>query len=252
MQSILPPEDRPFEIPRPVGVRPEFYMDAVLDQAASMKAARPIYHDVERVKIIIPGIVTNIHVKNVDDVDRRRWPEEYRAFREGREQPLDGTPLEEWPILTKAMVEELKHWKIRTVEELAQLSDVAIQQIGIGGRALRDRAKAFLDDAERERLTSRLTHENGLLQTRVAVLEKQVNELGAILERIDAERRALAERPYLGATLVPGPDPRGAGQGWLQQEVEPPPSALDALAERPSRRRRGAASEELDEIGEAA
>jgi hypothetical protein len=249
MQSmnVLPFEDRPLGDIRPAGVRPEFYSDAVLDQGASAAAGRPIYRDVEFVKIIVPGVVTNVHVKIVGQTEKARWPREYEAFRVGLEQPVEGTPIEEWPILTRAMVKELKHFEVRTVEELGNLSDVALQNIGMGGRALRDQAKAYLSEAERLKLNTQLTRDNELLQSRIAVLEAQVGELGQLLTRIDAERRVLADRPHPLATAVPAHfDPLSSpmsiavpAQGPIQ-----PTSSLDAMA---NRRRRRPMPEGVDE-----
>jgi hypothetical protein len=223
-------------------LRGDFYMDTIKDELASRNAGREIHKEVERVRVIIPGAVASIVVKNVDDTHRQRWPEQYAAFKAGREQPLSGTALVEWPVLNRAMVEELHHLKVRTVEELANLSDIQVQNIGMGGQMLRARARAFLDDAEHEALTTKLVGENDVLRSRVASLEAQVNELGQQMVRVaDRERRFYDDRhPY--ATHVPGDnDPfeqRKAFQGNL---VEPEPSsALDVFANMaPPTRRRG-------------
>jgi hypothetical protein len=230
-------------------LRPDFFMDTVKDEVASREAGRAIHREVERVRIIIPGAVASIVVKNVDNSHRERWPKEYDAFRAGREQPLSGMALKEWPVLNRAMVEELHHLQIRTVEELANLSDIQVQHIGMGGQMLRARAKAYLDDAEYEALTTKLTAENDLMRSRIAALEGQVNELGRQL-LIMAQQRQLPDPGVPGfQSHVPGQnDPRElqayerqAFQGTL---VEPPAtvSALDTLADQPlprSRHRRG-------------
>ena len=52
-------------------------MDTVKDEVASRNAGREIYREIERVRIIIPGAVASIVVKNVDDTHRERWPAEY-------------------------------------------------------------------------------------------------------------------------------------------------------------------------------
>jgi hypothetical protein len=242
MQSmnVLPFEDRAAEM-RPAGVRPEFYSDAVLDQGATAAAGRPIYRDVEFVKIIVPGVVTNVHVKIVGPAEKARWPREYEAFRVGLEQPVEGTPIEEWPILTRAMVKELKHFEIRTVEELSVISDVAVQNIGMGGRDLRAQAKAYLSEAERLKLNTQLTRDNELLTSRIASLEAQVGQLGELLTRIDAERRVLADRPNPLAVAVPAHfDPMAMA---VPVQGAPPTSALDAMANRRRSRRAPEADE---------
>src|SRR5215831_17320669 len=111
-------------------LRPEFFMDPVRDEAASAEAGREIWREVERVRIIIPGAVATVLVKNVSDIERNRWPDEYRAWKAGQEVPLTGTPIEQWPVLNQAHCKILRYHEVRTVEEVARLSDVHVQQLG--------------------------------------------------------------------------------------------------------------------------
>lgn len=247
--NVLPPQDRIYEAPRPSGNRAEFYLAAVADPAASAAAGRQIFRNAEMVRVVVPGSVTNVHVKYVDEEAKARWPREYEAFKAGVEAPPEGTPIEQWPILLPAQVQELKHFKIHTVEEIAELSDQALQRIGMGARNLRDHARAFLKKAERLALTSQLTQENDMLRSRVAALEAQVGELGRLLERLDGERRATADRASPLASTPPAlADPmellkmvmQAAMQGGqmaantpqaapLAQVLMQPKSALDGL-----------------------
>lgn len=218
-------------------LRPDFFMDTVKDELASHQAGRDIFREIERVRIVIPGAVASMVVKNVDDSHRNRWPEHYAAFRGGREQPLVGLPLTEWPVLNRAQVRELEYLQIRTVEELAGLSDVHLQSIGMGGRMLRERARAYLDEAEHEALTTKLVGENDVLRSRVAALETQVAELGKQLVTLAHQRHQMADMPHAVATLVPGADDPFQRQAYQGALVEPPapPSALDGFAEMPER-----------------
>ena len=235
---------RSFGAPSPE-LRPDFYMDSVKDEVASHGAGRDIFREVERVRIIIPGAVASIVVKNVDDSHRRRWPQAYEAFRAGREAPVSGLPLEEWPILNRAQIAELRAMQIRTVEEMAALSDLAVQRIGMGGLMLRDRARAYLDDSQREALTTKLSAENDVLRSRVGALERQVDELGRQLLALAAAQPAGAGHSF--QTYVPGehdplqPRPPGVRQGLPSAKAgagaapAEPPSSLDSFADRPAR-----------------
>jgi hypothetical protein len=234
-------------------LRPDFFMDMERDEFASREAGREVFREIERVRIIIPGAVATISVKNVSDVERQRWPEAYAAFKAGQEAPITGTPVEEWPVLNRAMVAELRHLQIRTVEELARLSDIQVQQIGMGGMLLRERARAFLDDAAHEALTSKALAENDVLRVRVAALEKQVDEMARHMQSLAHQNRALGDRRPDFQTYVPGENEapmselRQAYQGMSEPDLPasagavlpPPPSALDKLAARPVRPRRG-------------
>lgn len=240
-------------------LRADFYMDTVKDELASHAAGRDIHREVERVRIIIPGAVASILVKNVDDSHRQQYPEQYAAFKAGREQPLSGTALSQWPVLNRAMVEELHYLKLRTVEEIANLSDVQLQGL-MGGQNLRALARAYLDDAEAQALTTKLTAENDVLRSRVGVLEAQVGELGQQLAALSAaSRRLYDERPAF-QNYVPGQDDpfqqqRQPFQGNLIEAPRPPAaSALDAFATMPAPtpRRRGELSFDPADTGEAA
>jgi hypothetical protein len=225
-------------------------MDSERDGLASVQAGRDIFRSVERVRIVIPGAVASIVVKNVDDSHRERWPEAYAAFKRGQEAPLQGMPLEEWPILNKAAIAELHHLQIRTVEELAGLSDVAVQGIGMGGQLLRERARAWFDDAEHEALTNKLLTENDTLRSRVSTLEQQVEALGQQMLQMASAAQHQRDAVPLAHAYVPGQhDPVELAKGAPGVMPPAPGSALDQLARSGggSRRRRGSTAETTGE-----
>jgi hypothetical protein len=230
-------------------VRAEFFMDTVEDRRASIDAGRPVFREIESVKVIIPGLIASVVVHRVNEEHRQRWPEQYAAFKAGQDPVLNGTPLEEWPILNKAAISELRHAQIRTVEELAALSDIAVQGIGMGGQVLRERARGWLDDAQHEAFTNRLLHDNDLLRSEVGALKTQNEELSRHLTLVSARIGALEERRGGFATLVPGEaDP------FERAKTEPPrvTSAIDQLAAQGARPRRARRGEPGPLDGEAA
>jgi hypothetical protein len=229
-------------------LRGEFFVDSEKDGLASAKAGRDIFRTVERVRIVIPGAVASIVVKNVDDTHRERWPEAYAAFKRGQEAPLQGMPLEEWPILNKAAIAELHYLQIRTVEELRDVSDLALQNI-MGGQALRERARAWFDDAEHEALTTRLLGENDTLRLRVVTLETQVEALGAQMLQMASAAQHQRDMMPAAHAYVPGQhDPHEIAKAAGAALMPPVPgSALEALAQQSGggrRRRRPEQDEE--------
>ena len=164
---------------------------------------RKTYKMVERVQVYMPGNGLNSPVFNVTDEHRERWPKEYEAFKKGVEPDLNGTPLEEWAILNKAMVMELKAMHIRTIEDVATLPDTAVQRIGRGGYALRDRALAFLDQAKEQELVTRLTAQDEQHKDEIAVLRRQVEEMGAMLESQQKQIHDAGDRPSALSTIIP-------------------------------------------------
>lgn len=126
---------------------PVFFVEAVKNTFRSEQDGRPHYDDIEMVKLLIPGDKNSAPVKRVDDEDRARYPKQYAAFKAGIEAPTEGTPLAEWPPITKSQALELAHFNIKTVEHLAQVHDGQLQNLPMGSRSLREQAKAYLDIA---------------------------------------------------------------------------------------------------------
>ena len=128
-------------------VYPRFFMDAVQDIIASEQQGRPIFREEERVEIIMAGNPYSKPVHRVTQEHKDRWPKEYDAFRKGEEIAVHGTPLEQWSILKRSQVLELKALGFVTVDQLAEMNDHAMQRIPMYGRRLKELAGAFIDDA---------------------------------------------------------------------------------------------------------
>ena len=123
--------------------RPLFRMEAKQNKAKTITEGRPIFDQVPFVTIISPGDTKNVPDTKVLDEHRQRWPRQWEAFEKGLEQPINGTPINQWPILNNAQVAELKALNIHTIEEMASLSDGGTQQI-VGLMTLKQQAIAHL------------------------------------------------------------------------------------------------------------
>jgi hypothetical protein len=243
MQSMLSNGSytRHFAGDREGSVYPRFFIEPVIDRMASEAAGRPIYRDEERVEILMPAIAnTTIPVERVNDQHIQRWPEDYKAFKEGLEPALNGFPLEEWPVLRRGQVLELKALHFRTVEDIAAMSDLAIQKVGMGGIQLRNAAKAFLDDAEHVALTEQQSKRIDLLTAENTALKNQVEELGTLTRQIHAEMMQMKNAQHPIATAIPGmADPLQLGayeQPAAQREM--PQSSFASFANEGRRRGR--------------
>lgn len=216
-------------------VIPRFHIESIPDPVSTAASGRPRFKSEERVQFIMPGS-PNQPVFKVNDEHRQRWPDQYAAFKRGEEMALDGTPLEQWPVLTRTMVLELKAIGLHTVEQCAGMSDTAVQKVGRGGYNLRERAKAYLDDAEAGALTERLNRENDLLNEKNASMQRQLDEQRSLLDSMHHQLMAIQNAPSAVESHVPGQhDPfEAARQGGPMAEAEP--SALDGLAA-PARRK---------------
>lgn len=222
-------------------IKPRFHIEAVQDEAASTASGRPMFRDQERVEIVIPGNPHSRPVCIVNDEHRMRWPAEYAAFKAGITMAVDGTPIEQWPLMSRAMVKTLKFLEIHTVEQCAKLDDQALQRIGLGAREIKNAAIAYLDEAEGMKLTTQLSHAIEQKDAELAALRAQVKELGEASERMERQLRSLHERPMPADTFIPtlpeppAPQPPAFGTSALdgfqapRRRGRPPQSVLDAM-----------------------
>ena len=126
---------------------PHFYMRAVENKRESEAEGRPIFDEVPFVEILIPGDKYNCPDVKVSDEHKQRWPAQWANFLAKREQH-EGTLIEHWPYMSVKRVAELKALNFFTVEQVAEASDAALDEIGLGARDLQQRARHFLQPQE--------------------------------------------------------------------------------------------------------
>ena len=169
-------------------VRPRFFVDAIRSKAKSDLTKRSVYDDVEMVEIIVPGDNRSIVCERVKDEHRYRWPDAYRAFKEGREAPLEGTPCSEWAYLSPAQIATFAAANIKTVEDIANCSDANLPALGsTGARDLRERAKHFLKATEGAAPLAELQSRVNALEAQAVVDRQTIGDLNAALARASAK-----------------------------------------------------------------
>lgn len=167
------------------GMVAEFYMEAVEQPFLSEQEGRPIYKQVPYIRLFAPGsksdIVRPVRLTEGGGVppDNMRFPAQWAAFQSQQEQPQDGTPLAQWPMINKAQMLELKAGRIHTVEQLSAIPDSALQTIGMGARSLRDKALAWLSQAGDGAEVSKLIAENASLKADLDMMKQQIADLAA-------------------------------------------------------------------------
>ena len=185
------------------GIVPRFFIESIPDELATAREGRPIFRDQERVELLTPGNSLNVPVQIVSNEHRTRWPKQYEAFRQGQEMSADGTPLEQWPILKRSQVLELKAMNLMTVEHVRDMNDHATQAF-MGGLRLRQLAKSYLDDAEAGAALSKATADNERHLSAISELTRKLEEQGELLNRVHTELQTLRNAPSPIATHVPG------------------------------------------------
>ena len=161
----------------------QFYMGAIPDDAKTEELGRPIFKDVECIKIF--NSKDNIIDRPVRDTDIKRWPGAYGAWKQtgASEAGSVGTRLEHWPVMTRAQVEEYKYFKVYTIEQLAELPDSTVQKI-MGASKLKQLARLAVEAAKGEapfmKLQAQIDAKDGViseLQSEVKRLTEMVTKL---------------------------------------------------------------------------
>lgn len=151
----------------------QFLLHPHPDPVESEKQNRPVFKDTEYVRIIVPGDKTSIVFRPVWDRDKQRFPRHYQMFKNGINEQVVGTPLNIVPWLTKAQVEEMKYFNIRTVEQLANMPDSGAGSVP-AFHTLKRKANEFLMAAQGR--------------------DERVEELQAKLAERDEQMKAMMER----------------------------------------------------------
>jgi hypothetical protein len=155
-----------------------FRIDPIFDAAKSEAEGRPYYVDGEWIKILIPGDKTNVIDRPANEIDRRRHAIVYARFKQGLadEAQNEGTPLKEWPMISRSVVENLRFHNVFTVEQLASVSDlVKLRMPGL--TKLSEQASIWLErtkaTGEVAKITTLLENQSG----RISTLEQALKEV---------------------------------------------------------------------------
>ena len=119
------------------------------------------------------------------------WGPAYRKalqnFKDGLELPEHGTPITNWPAISPAQTRVLLDINVRTIEDVAEMNEETLNRLGMGGRALKEKARAWLDSSEDtgkvaaeveglRQANIALEERNASLEERLAKLEKQLQK----------------------------------------------------------------------------
>ena len=163
-----------------------FYKRAIKQEDASTEAGRPIYKEFDFVNICVAG-------DNLTEIDtfalenhKQRFPLHWAQYinKLGNDnEGYEGTPLSEWPLVSKSQAEELRGLKFHTVEAVANASDQQLQRIGMAAGmspyAFRDKAKSFLNLADKTAESDKRDQEINALKEELAKKEQETAKIKA-------------------------------------------------------------------------
>jgi hypothetical protein len=160
-----------------------FYSEAVHLTHESEKQGRPVFQDFPHVRIIIPGDKNTVIERKATAEDKQAYPYAWSRFEQGDNAGSIGTPLEQWPQITRSQLKEAVYFEVKTVEQLAMISDEHITKLGMGFRSLRQSAKDYLDAAKIGAAESALAAKNARQADEMAAMQAQINQLAEALAK---------------------------------------------------------------------
>ena len=187
-----------------------FYKRSVKQENESIAAGRPIFKEFDFVRICVPG-------DNLTEIDtyaqeshKQRFPRQWAHYQNqvAGQEVIIGTPIEQWPLVSRSQADELKGIKFRTVEDVANCSDQQLQRIGmIAGmspHSFREKAKAFLnlasdsaEVAQREEEMQALREENAKIKAetdaKLAAMQEQMSALLAAVAKPKTRKPKVVE-----------------------------------------------------------
>jgi hypothetical protein len=159
----------------PHGVFAEFYTEAVEFKFESEQQGRPVFKELPFIRIQTPGDRNNVLEVKATEYYQKRFPREWSAYKSNStDAAVIGTVLSQWPQITKSQVKEAEFFGIKTVEQVASLSDSNLQRLGMGWMEIRRKAQAYLDAASGSAETTKLAADNERLRADFEALKAQV------------------------------------------------------------------------------
>lgn len=159
----------------------QFYLRAVVNNFKSSQEGRPIFDEVDYVRIIVPGDKNTVIDTKVTPEYAQRFATQFEKYKKNQSQAVSGTPLEVWPQMTVGQVAELKAMNVHTVEQLAELPDNLAQRI-MGSHDLRRRAATFLEAANGEAANTKLAAELAQRDNEIELLKAQMAQMQQLIQ----------------------------------------------------------------------
>ena len=175
-----------------------FYKRPVQQEQETLEAGRPIYKEFDFVHICVAGdTLTEIDTYALAS-HKTRFPIQWANYQNrlgSDDQEVVGTPVSEWPLVSKSQAEELRAMKFYTVESIANASDQQLQRMGMAAGmspyAFRDKAQSYLNLAQDSAETDKRAQEINNLKEELA---KKDEENAKIKAETDAKLALMQEQ----------------------------------------------------------
>lgn len=202
-----------------------FYIRSVFNAAKSAAMGSRQYESQTWVKMHPPGEKLNIIDRPVEDNDKRRYPHQWNLFLQNKTQVPDGTPIDLLFPNSPHVADNLKAYSVYTIQQCANLSDNAIQTIGMGATEWKNMATQYLQSASSGTEFLKVKDELRKKDQEIRVMNRKFDQLKAAYDDLAAK--------------FGGPNQGQSGNGQWPPPVEPVDTEVQTLnANHPSQQMR--------------
>ena len=156
-----------------------FHAVQVRNNFKSDSEKRPIFEERIFIKKLVPGDSTLVVDRPMREQDMEDHPIEWARYEQKKEQKVAGTPIDAWMAVSDTQKAEFKSLNIFTIDQLANLPDVAGDKI-IGFNDLRSNARAFIMAAQDSQMMDKIRAE---MDKKLEAQEAELAELRAMINK---------------------------------------------------------------------
>jgi hypothetical protein len=152
--------------------------------------------------------------------DRLRFPNQWNQFQQNKQQTPEGTPIDLLYPESPAIAATLRACGVFTIEQCAELSANAIENVGMGAQAWVNSAKKYIEAAHKG---VGVTQMRAALEERdreIKVLHKTVETLKNRVEELSQRTQGVPDLAAIQALLA----------GAMQRPVHMPQAGFDSQA----------------------
>lgn len=173
------------------------YTKKVINNFKSKEADELIYDFLPYLEIVSPGQRHSIVVRKIEEDDKNKYKKHWDAYEKKEQLRSEGTALRDWTGVEPEMVAQLEYMSIFTVEDLSNVSDGNLGNIGMGANKLKNAAKLFVSGKDKNDVTLQKALD------KIADLEIKIALMGAETAIPDVPKTGTQDEPIKRSTRQP-------------------------------------------------
>jgi len=161
-----------------------FHAVQVQNNFLTAQEKRPIFQERIFLKKLVPGDNTLTIDRPMREQDIEDYPVEWARFEQKKEATVAGTPIEVWNAISETQKAEFKALNIFTIDQFAQLADIAGNKI-MGFNDLREKARKFIAASQDSEIFDKIRAET---DAKLQAQDVEMAELRAMIAELTAKK----------------------------------------------------------------